>query len=54
MRPNTLAEAIERILAGTPQDNALPEFVDSFYLAPTPSGNTPASRRSRRTRTIRG
>ena len=30
MRPSTLAEAIERIRAGEPQDNALAEFVDSF------------------------
>ncbi len=34
MRPNTLAEAIERIRAGEPQDIALAEFVDSFLLAP--------------------
>jgi hypothetical protein len=34
MRPNTLAEAIERIGAGEPQDVALAEFVDSFYAAP--------------------
>jgi hypothetical protein len=34
MRPNTLAEAIERIQAGEPQDVALAEFVDSFLLAP--------------------
>jgi hypothetical protein len=30
MRPNTLAEAIERIQAGEPQDIALAEFVDHF------------------------
>ena len=35
MRPATLAEAIERIVDGTPQDKALPEFLDTFYLAPT-------------------
>ena len=35
MRPNTLAEAIERIRAGEPQDSALAEFVDSFLSAPT-------------------
>ena len=35
MRPATLAEAIQRIVEGTPQDNALPEFLDTFYLAPT-------------------
>lgn len=34
MRPNTLAEAIERIRAGEPQDVALAEFVDSFLSAP--------------------
>jgi hypothetical protein len=33
MRPNTLAEAIDRILAGAPQDMLLAEFVDSFDLA---------------------
>jgi hypothetical protein len=33
MRPNTLAEAIERVQAGEPQDVALVEFVDSFLLA---------------------
>jgi hypothetical protein len=35
MRPNTLAEAVERIEGGTPQDVALAEFVDTFDLAPT-------------------
>ena len=35
MRPNTLAEAVERICAGSPQDAALAEFVDSFDLAKT-------------------
>jgi hypothetical protein len=35
MRPATLAEAIERIVEGTPQEKALPEFLDAFYLAPT-------------------
>lgn len=34
MRPNTLAEAIERVEAGEPRDTALAEFVDSFLLAP--------------------
>jgi hypothetical protein len=34
MRPNTLAEAVERIRAGASQDEALAEFVDSFSLAP--------------------
>jgi len=35
MRPATLAEAIQRIVDGTPQEKALPEFLDTFYLAPT-------------------
>ena len=34
MRPSTLAEAIERIEAGEPQEIALAEFVDTFLLAP--------------------
>ena len=34
MRPNTLAEAVERILAGEPRDIALAEFVDNFLMAP--------------------
>ena len=33
MRPNTLAEAVERIQAGLAQDVALAEFVDTFDLA---------------------
>jgi hypothetical protein len=33
MRPNTLAEAVERISAGEPQDVVLAEFVDTFDLA---------------------
>lgn len=36
MRPATLAETYERIAAGEPQETALPEFLDTFYLAPTP------------------
>ena len=35
MRPNTLAEAVERICAGAPRDMALAEFVDTFDLAKT-------------------
>lgn len=35
MRPNTLAEAVERICSGTPRDVALAEFVDTFDLAST-------------------
>jgi hypothetical protein len=34
MRPNTLAEAVERVRAGEPQDAVLTEFVDTFLLAP--------------------
>jgi hypothetical protein len=34
MRPNTLAEAVERVRAGEPRDEMLAEFVDSFLLAP--------------------
>lgn len=34
MRPATLAQAIERVIAGDPRDVALPEFLDTFYLAP--------------------
>lgn len=33
MRPSTLAEALERICAGEPQDVVLAEFVDSFLTA---------------------
>jgi hypothetical protein len=33
MRPNTLADAVERICSGSPRDAALAEFVDSFDLA---------------------
>jgi hypothetical protein len=34
MRPNTLAEAVERVGAGISQDVAMAEFVDTFLLAP--------------------
>lgn len=33
MRPNTLAEATTRISSGVPLEKALPEFLDTFYLA---------------------
>jgi hypothetical protein len=33
MRPNTLAEATKRIKLGEPLEKALPEFLDTFYLA---------------------
>jgi hypothetical protein len=36
MRPATLAETYERIIAGDERDTALSEFLDTFYLAPTP------------------
>jgi len=35
MRPNTLAEAVESIQAGSPRDVVLAEFVDTFDLAKT-------------------
>ena len=35
MRPATLAEAIRRIVDGSPQEKALPEFLDTFYLGQT-------------------
>jgi hypothetical protein len=37
MRPNTLADAIESIQNGLPQDAVLAEFVDTFDLAKTDS-----------------
>ena len=36
MRPATLAETYERMIAGDDRDVALAEFLDTFYLAPTP------------------
>jgi hypothetical protein len=33
VRPSTLAEAVERIVAGAPQGETLAEFVDSFLSA---------------------
>ncbi len=35
MRPKTLAEAVDRIRAGAPQDATLAEFLDTFDLAAT-------------------
>jgi hypothetical protein len=35
MRPATLAEAVERVQAGSPRDIVLAEFVDTFDLART-------------------
>jgi hypothetical protein len=37
MRPNTLADAVERIQGGSVQDVVLAEFVDTFDLANTDS-----------------
>jgi hypothetical protein len=36
MRPATLAQAYERIVAGEPREKALAEFLDAFYLAVGP------------------
>jgi hypothetical protein len=36
MRPATLADSVERIVAGEPSGKALAEFLDTFYLSPTP------------------
>jgi len=33
MRPATLAEAYERIIAGEPREVAMSEFLDTFYFA---------------------
>jgi len=35
MRPSTLAEAVDRICGGAPQDATLAEFLDTFDLAET-------------------
>jgi hypothetical protein len=32
MRPVTLSQAIERIIAGEPAEKMFPEFLDTFYL----------------------
>jgi hypothetical protein len=36
MRPATLAEAVERVSSGEARDTALAEYLDTFYLAPSP------------------
>jgi hypothetical protein len=36
MRPTTLARTAERVASGHSLDTALREFLDEFYLAPTP------------------
>jgi len=33
MRPNTLAQAAERVVVGEPFESALAEFLDTFYTA---------------------
>jgi hypothetical protein len=41
MRPNTLREAYERLVAGEPREKALSEFLDTFYgLADTQARRT--------------
>jgi hypothetical protein len=40
MRPNTLAEATTRIERGEPLEQALSEFLDSFYAAPDTDSRT--------------
>jgi len=44
MRPATLAQAYEWIIAGAPRDETLAEFLDTFYLAPTPERRLAALR----------
>ena len=36
MRPATLAEAVDRMRSGEPHHAALAEYLDTFYLEPTP------------------
>jgi hypothetical protein len=36
MRPATLSDSVERIVAGEPSGKALAEFLDTFYLSQTP------------------
>jgi hypothetical protein len=45
MRPATLAETYERIMAGTDSDVALAEFLDTFYLTPTANARVETLRR---------
>ena len=35
MRPATLSQAVDLIIAGAPREATLAEFLDTFYLAPT-------------------
>lgn len=34
MRPNTLSETYQRIIAGAPREKAFAEFLDTFYMLP--------------------
>ena len=45
MRPATLAETYERIMAGSDCDVALAEFLDTFYLTPTADARLDTLRR---------
>jgi len=45
MRPATLAETYERIMAGEACDVALSEFLDTFYLSPSAEGRLDTLRR---------
>jgi len=45
MRPATLAETYERIMAGADSDVALSEFLDTFYLTSTADGRLDTLRR---------
>lgn len=54
MRPNTLADAVERVLEGAPQDSVFAEFVDTFLLAPDDDARYAAiEREPQRTRDAR-
>lgn len=44
MRPNTLAEAIDRILSGEPREKAFAEFLDRFYGLHDPASRSEALR----------
>ena len=48
MRPTTLAETYERIMAGTDCDVALAEFLDNFYVISTADGRLDTLRREPR------
>lgn len=42
MRPATLCEAYERIVAGEPREKAFAEFLDTFYTLPDAAGRAAA------------